>query len=99
MGFYYDEETGELEGIPVLAINDSNVVLATRHFSGKHLNEGAGNLTVRAKVWADILISSVEINKLFNETQESGFRPGVDDWNLQIMGHTLLREGIVQGSH
>ena len=97
MGFYYDEETGELEGIPVLAINDSNVVLATRHFSGKHLNEGAGNLTVRAKVWADILISSVEINKLFNETQESGFRPGVDDWEFTNYGSYIAPGGHCAG--
>ncbi|MBK7697008.1 MAG: hypothetical protein IPI30_22695 [Saprospiraceae bacterium] len=31
-GLYYNEETGELEGIPVLAITDGFVVLATRHF-------------------------------------------------------------------
>ncbi|MBK7697040.1 MAG: hypothetical protein IPI30_22860 [Saprospiraceae bacterium] len=47
MGFYYNEETGELEGIPVLAIKDSFVILATRHFSGKHLNEGTGGLIAR----------------------------------------------------
>ena len=33
MGFYYDEGTGELEGIPQYYQDGSKVVLATRHFS------------------------------------------------------------------
>lgn len=97
MGFYYDEETGELEGIPVLAIHDSSIVLATRHFSGKHLNEGAGSLTVRAKVWADIVVSSMEMSKLFSETQESGFRPGVDDWEFPNEGSYIAPRGHCVG--
>lgn len=97
MGFYYDEETGELEGIPVVSITDSYVILATRHFSGKHLNEGAGSLTTRAKIWADIVVSSMEINKLFNETQESGFRPGVDDWEFPNYCSYLAPRGHCAG--
>jgi hypothetical protein len=97
MGFYYNEETGELEGIPVITITDSFVVLATRHFSGKHLNEGAGGLNAREKTWADILVSSMEINKLFNETQESGFRPGIDDWEFPNEGSYIAHEGHCAG--
>ncbi len=97
MGFYYDEETGELEGIPVLAINDNNIVLATRHFSNKQLSNVAGDLTVRGQVWADILVSSMEMSKLFNETQESGFRPGVDDWEFPNYGSYISPGGHCAG--
>ena len=97
MGFYYNEETGELEGIPVLAITDGFVVLATRHFSGKHLNEGTGGLIAREKIWADIIVSSMEIKKLFDETQESGFRPGIDDWEYPNQGSYIEPEGHCAG--
>ncbi|MHB0856666.1 MAG: hypothetical protein ACYC5M_03740 [Anaerolineae bacterium] len=33
MGFYYDEETGELEGLPVSALEESSVTVVTQHFS------------------------------------------------------------------
>ena len=33
MGFYYDELTGELEGIPMVQYNSSSITIATRHFS------------------------------------------------------------------
>ena len=33
MGFFYDEETGALEGMPLLAEDGSSVTLGTRHFS------------------------------------------------------------------
>ncbi|MBK6354195.1 MAG: hypothetical protein IPF46_12565 [Saprospiraceae bacterium] len=96
MGFFYDEETGELEGIPVLAITDGFVVLATRHFSGKHLNEGAGSLATRTKIWTDILISSMQKDKLF-ELQESGFRPGIDDWEFPNEGSYIAPKGHCSG--
>lgn len=33
MGFFYDEETGALEGMPLLAVDDGFVTVGTRHFS------------------------------------------------------------------
>ncbi len=96
MGFYYNEETGELEGIPVISITDSYVILATRHFSGKHLNEGMGSAATRAKIWADILVSSMNKDKLF-ELQESGFRPGVDDWEFPNEGSYIAPGGHCAG--
>ncbi len=33
MGFYYDRETGELEGIPFVSQNNQEIVLYTAHFS------------------------------------------------------------------
>ena len=97
MGFYYDEETGELEGIPILAVNDNNVVLATRHFATKHLNEATGGSTVRAVVWADIMVSSIEMSKLFHETQKSGFKPGINDWEFTNRGSFIAPKGHCAG--
>jgi len=97
MGFYYDEETGELEGIPILAVNDNHVVLATRHFATKHLNDATGGLTVRAKVWTDIVVSSIEIEKLYNNVQSSGFEPGVDDWEFTNYGSYIASRGHCAG--
>ncbi len=97
MGFYYNEETGELEGIPVVAINDSNVVLATRHFSGKNLIDiSGGQLNHRSTTWADILVASVQTAKLF-ELQESGFRPAIDDWEFTNYGSYIVPNGHCTG--
>ncbi len=96
MGFYYNEETGELEGIPVVAINDSNVILSTRHFSSEPLYHVNGNLSTRAGKFADILISSTEISSLFGNL-ESGFKPGVDDWEFINYGSYIEPGGHCAG--
>lgn len=33
MGFYYDQSTGKLEGIPMVSLNSTSITIATRHFS------------------------------------------------------------------
>ncbi len=33
MGFLYDEETGQLEGLPLISQDDSSITVTTRHFS------------------------------------------------------------------
>ncbi len=97
MGFYYDEQTGELEGIPVVAINDHNVVLATRHFSGTALQTVSKGIGVQAAVkWVDLLVSSVQADKLF-EAQESGFHPGIDDWEFTNYGSYIANFGHCTG--
>ncbi|MBK7303284.1 MAG: hypothetical protein IPI90_08535 [Saprospiraceae bacterium] len=39
----------------------------------------------------------MEKNKLFNETQESGFRPGIDDWEYPNQGSYIDLEGHCAG--
>ncbi|MBK8641821.1 MAG: hypothetical protein IPN15_06215 [Saprospiraceae bacterium] len=39
----------------------------------------------------------MEIKKLFNETQESGFRPGIDDWEFPNEGSYIEPEGHCAG--
>ncbi|VVB52341.1 Uncharacterised protein [uncultured archaeon] len=66
MAFYYDEETGKLEGIPLAKVDKYAITIATRHFSNivvSMINES----TLKERVQAGI---------------DSGFRPGVDDWEF-----------------
>ena len=46
MAFYYDEATGELEGIPELKHDASSITLATRHFSKFFINRVAWDLFI-----------------------------------------------------
>ncbi|MCX6152012.1 MAG: PKD domain-containing protein [Ignavibacteriales bacterium] len=103
MGFYYNEESGELEGIPVIAINDNEIVLATRHFSGNHLSNGkslgkqlSSNGIMAPKTYVDIIAASMQTSKLF-ELQESGFRPGIDDWEFANYGSYIAPGGHCTG--
>ncbi len=96
MGFYYDEETGEVEGIPVAAITDSEIVLVTQHFSGQHLGDGRKSGILRADTFADILVASVRADTLYG-VQESGFRPGIDDWEFANYGSYIASHGHCTG--
>lgn len=96
MGFYYDEETGEIEGIPVVAINDNEIILAARHFSGKHLSDGRKGGIQSSKTYVDVIVASMESAKLFG-VQESGFRPGVDDWEFVNGGSYIATIGHCTG--
>ncbi len=97
MAFFYDEETGELEGIPPVAINDSSLTVATRHFSSAKLSEGRKTPVIQgSKSWADLVVATMQTSKLF-ELQESGFRPGFDDWEFPNNGSYLASGGHCTG--
>jgi hypothetical protein len=96
MGFYYDEDTGEVEGIPVAAITDSEIVLVTQHFSGQQLGDGRKSGIRRADTFADILVASVRADTLYG-AQESGFRPGIDDWEFPNQGSYIAPGGNCSG--
>jgi hypothetical protein len=96
MGFYYDEDTGEVEGIPVAGITDSAVVLLARHFSGASLRDAGKNGLRSADTFADILVASVAADKLYN-AQDSGFRPGIDDWEFPNFGSYISPGGHCTG--
>lgn len=78
MGFYYDKETGTLEGIPLLDETDSSITLMTRHFSDIYIAMAdVGHILGRAQDGID-----------------TGFEPGKNDFimpnngsYLQPMGH------------
>ncbi len=101
MGFYYDKESGKLEGIPVIAINNNEIVLATRHLSGEYLNNGTklGKIlgkTGTLETFVDIVVTTIQVSKLF-ELQDSGFRPGIDDWEFVNAGSYVAPRGHCTG--
>jgi hypothetical protein len=72
MGFYYDD-SGTLEGMPLLAEDGTSLTVATQHFSSFF-----GGLIKKALLPAKI---------------DSGFRPGLDDWEFVNWGSSI------QGGH
>ena len=81
MGFYYDDETGTLEGIPLVDETDSSITLATKHFSDIYIAMAeAGDILCRALTGID-----------------TGFRPGEDDFVTSNMGSYPVPGGYCVG--
>ncbi len=81
MGFYYNVETGRLEGIPFAEQSDESITLVTSHFSDIAIvkaNEGK------------ILGRAVDVI-------DSGFRPGHDDFITPNYGSILAPKGHCGG--
>jgi len=78
MAFYYDEKTGALEGIPLVALTTEKVTLLTSHFS-------------------DFVITKIPFSELENTDVDSGFAPGVDDWQFVNKGSYIARGGHCAG--
>lgn len=96
MGFFYDESTGELEGIPVLTISDKSIELSTAHLSGKFLSFGAKGGIMGSKPYVDVIISSIAEGEL-NAESASTFVPGVDDWEFENWGSYIASGGHCAG--
>ncbi len=96
MGFYYDEATGELEGIPVVSLTATSITLLTTHFLGTALSDGARQRIAGIANHADILIASVNEGELSGVFQTS-FQPSVDDWEFENWGSYLATGGHCAG--
>ncbi|MBN1152294.1 MAG: hypothetical protein JXA58_03710 [Dehalococcoidia bacterium] len=81
MAFYYDDETGTLEGIPSVDQDAHSVTIVTRHFS---------------KLLVSIIKNSV-LDDLLKEGIDSGFRPGADDWQFTNYGSYVAPGGHCAG--
>ena len=81
MAFYYDGETGTLEGIPFTSMDDKSVTIVTRHFS---------------KLLVSIIRDTV-LDDLLKEGIDSGFRPGGDDWQFTNRGSFIEPGGHCAG--
>lgn len=83
MAFFYDEETGELEAIPTVSLDNDNITIATSHFS--------------VVVVSTITIEKLMLLGLDVENADSGFRPGVDDWSFTNRGSFAAPNGHCAG--
>ncbi|MEK7873951.1 MAG: hypothetical protein AAB502_08875, partial [Chloroflexota bacterium] len=77
MGFLYDDKTGKLEGLPLLAMSANSVTVGTYHFS-------------------NIFISVID-SILLKKDIDSGFRPGIDDWQFVNRGSYIAPGGHCAG--
>jgi hypothetical protein len=91
LGFFLDETTGKLEGIPVENYTSNSITLLSRHFmSGNLLRSGDNTLksaSADVNKGANIIISSISESILKAQPIiASGFKPGVDDWEFVNYG-------------
>jgi hypothetical protein len=104
LGFYFDETTGKLEGIPVLNYSSNTITLLTRHFlPGSKLHTGASALksaNAETGKGANIIISSISESVLnLQPIIASGFKPGVDDWEFINFGSYMAPGGHCAGQN
>lgn len=98
MGFFYDPNTGTVEGIPIDSLGTNSITIATRHFgaagtelktsSGVSSGIGNGNIVI-ASISESVLAGQAIIN--------TGFTPGVDDWEFINWGSYISTEGNCAG--
>lgn len=100
MAFLYDEVSGKLEGMPLIASDGKKVVVATTNFTHSSYSKRiglAGQFNSSNQEETDkIVISAANEKDLFGEW-DSGFRPGVDDLPCQNIGSFLSPAGICSG--
>ena len=77
MAFYYDDDAGTLEGLPLVTSDATSVTVVTRHFSN--------------------IIVSATGQDLAAVSADSGFRPGVDDWQFTNNGSYIEQGGHCSG--
>jgi hypothetical protein len=82
MGFFVDPRSGKLEGMPLLAISREAITVATRHFSS-------------------FLVSMIPLAELdqsiLSGMIDTGFRPGLDDWEFPNLGSYIEPDGHCAG--
>jgi len=102
MGFYYDEMTGRLEGLPIKSISPDSITVITRHFmSGTDLASelsGLKSSNIKINASANLIISSIDESILKGQTIIStGFKPGTDDWEFPNYGSYIANGGHCAG--
>ena len=99
MAFYYDNNTGKLEGLPILAEDDSSVTFGTRHFSTSTISLGKRlGKTHDASAYSNVVITSFKDSYLTGQSIiNTGFQPGVDDWEFTNYGSYAASGGHCAG--
>lgn len=97
MGFLYLDSGKTLEALPLIASDTNGVTVALRH-CGRN-KSGLGKLQASsAATFVQIIIGSIDKSKLSAQgTIESGFEPGVDDWEFSNYGSYIAPGGHCSG--
>jgi len=81
MAFYYDKESGSLEGIPFKSVNEDSITIVTRHFCDIIVS----------------IINNTVLDDLMKSDIDSHFRPGIDDWQFTNRGSYIAKGGHCAG--
>lgn len=81
MAFFYDKDSGRLEGIPIIDENKNSVTIVTRHFSHIVISSIAINYLLY----------------LMRDEIDSGFKPEIDDWQFTNYGSYISPGGHCAG--
>ena len=93
MGFFYNEQTGTLEGIPIEELASDHITIATKYFSPNSLSK-----KTNTDIVGDIVIGFIDESVLTSKTIiDTGFKPGVDDWEFINYGSYIRPYGICAG--
>jgi len=97
MAFFYDDQTGEIEGLPIEELSSTSITVSTRTFSS------ASSLSKRSKhddatSIGKMVISSISESVLNAQTIiSSGFTLGTDDWEFVNYGSYIATGGHCAG--
>lgn len=84
LAFYYDRDTNKLEALPFSSVSHDNIQVFTSHFS-------------------DVVVSKIKLAELDSmslspdQKIDTGFKPGVDDWQFTNYGSYLAPKGHCGG--
>ncbi len=84
MAFYYDEKTGQLEGIPPIAEDANSITIATCHFSSAAVGK----------------VKKITIDQMFKDGNGiigTPFTPGEDNWQFPNAGSYITPGGECAG--
>lgn len=96
MGFFYNEQTGKLEGIPIEELASDHITVTTKYFAS-NTNQPLGKKT-NLDVVGDLVIGMIDESVLAGQTNiDTGFKPGIDDWEFINYGSYLATDGICAG--
>lgn len=100
--FYYEASSGTFEMVPTIRRTDTSLVVMTRHLSGDELLVRGGSalrLSAAAPTpgLATLILVAAAASSL-RGTFQSGFVPGVDDWDFSNEGDYLNPGGYCGGA-
>jgi|GEM_PF-2528575 len=96
MAFFYDDDTGELEGLPIISLDRDRICVATRHFSSDAMRLGKRGARSTQGTYVQLIVTAVATDELSGNVT-TDFRPGVDDWEFPNYGSYISPGGHCAG--
>jgi hypothetical protein len=101
MGFFYDEKTGTLEGLPLLALDSTSVTIGTRHFSTSNLSGNPQQALFKRSAlpsYCDLIINAIDLTMLQGkDIISTDYELREDNWEFNNYGSYLSTGGICAG--